>query len=261
MKLALMGITILFASGDSGVAGRAGQDNDNGCLGDDANIFSPDWPAKWVSFPSQIPNTHLHPSCPYVTSVGATKILPGNTVHDPEVAVNDPAGHPYAAAFSSGGGFSNIYPIAPWQKNAVETYFNNNDPGYKYYSGNSSFGQNGGIYNRAGRGYPDVSANGDNIATFNQGAYSSQGGTSASTPIFAAIINRINEARLNAGKKVVGFVSPALYQNPGMLNDITSGNNAGCGTNGFSAVPGEFFSKFPHPPPPASYFFSLGMFS
>ena len=157
------------------------------------------------------------------------------------MAVNDPAGHPYTAAFSSGGGFSNIYPIAPWQKNAVETYFNNNDPGYKYYNGNSSFGQNGGIYNRAGRGYPDVSANGDNIATFNKGAYSSQGGTSASTPIFAAIINRINEARLNAGKKVVGFISPALYQNPGMLNDITSGNNAGCGTDGFSAVPGEFF--------------------
>lgn len=47
-----------------------------------------------------------------------------------------------------------------------------------------------------------------------------------STPIFAAIINRINEERLNAGKKVLGFLNPSLYANPSMLNDITNGKFA-----------------------------------
>jgi hypothetical protein len=86
--------------------------------------------------------------------------------------------------------------------------------------------------------YPDVAANGDNIATYNAGNFSSSGGTSASTPIFASIINRINEARLNVNKNPIGFINPALYAHPEILNDITNGTNPGCGTVGFSAVPG-----------------------
>ena len=58
------------------------------------------------------------------------------------------------------------------------------------------------------------------------------------TPILASIVNRINEERLSAGKGPVGFINPVLYANPGVLNDITNGSNPGCGTNGFSAVPG-----------------------
>jgi tripeptidyl-peptidase-1 len=94
------------------------------------------------------------------------------------------------------------------------------------------------LYNRLGRGYPDVSANGDNIATFIQGNFTLEGGTSASTPIFASIINRINEERLAVGKNTVGFVNPVLYSNPHLLNDITNGTNPGCGTEGFRAVRG-----------------------
>jgi tripeptidyl-peptidase I len=48
----------------------------------------------------------------------------------------------------------------------------------------------------------------------------------------------INEKRIAAGKGPVGFINPVLYENPGALNDITTGKNPGCGTNGFSAVPG-----------------------
>jgi tripeptidyl-peptidase-1 len=51
MKLGLQGISIVLASGDSGVAGPAGDDNDDGCLGT-GQIFSPDFPATCVSFPS-----------------------------------------------------------------------------------------------------------------------------------------------------------------------------------------------------------------
>jgi len=86
--------------------------------------------------------------------------------------------------------------------------------------------------------YPDVSANGDNIAVYLNEVFSTSGGTSASTPIFASLINRINELRLNAGKSAVGFVNPALYAHPEMFNDITNGTNPGCGTDGFSAAPG-----------------------
>lgn len=85
---------------------------------------------------------------------------------------------------------------------------------------------------------PDVSAVGDNIATFFEGRLSRSGGTSASTPVFASLVNRINEQRLNAGKSTLGFMNPALYLHPEILNDITNGTNPGCGTVGFSAVPG-----------------------
>lgn len=79
---------------------------------------------------------------------------------------------------------------------------------------------------------------GDNIATFVQGFSSMSGGTSASTPIFASLINRLNELRLNSGKSPIGFLNPALYANSSIFSDITNGTNPGCGTDGFSAVPG-----------------------
>lgn len=64
------------------------------------------------------------------------------------------------------------------------------------------------------------------------------GGTSASTPVFAAIINRINEERIAAGKSTVGFVNPTLYAHPGVFNDVTVGTNPGCGVEGFRCQPG-----------------------
>ncbi|CZR58938.1 related to tripeptidyl-peptidase I [Phialocephala subalpina] len=223
MKLGLQGHSFIYASGDLGVSGGGPNENPiDGCLGPYGSIFTPGWPVN----------------CPYITVVGATKIYPNHTVYDPESAVVDPLFDPWSIPYSSGGGFSNIYPRPSYQRDAVQNYFGRHDPGYKYYRGNDSFGANGGRYNRLGRGYPDVAANGDNIANFIGGYFTKNGGTSASTPIFASIINRINEQRLNAGKKVLGFLNPALYNNPGMLNDITNGSNPGCGTEGFRAVGG-----------------------
>lgn len=117
-------------------------------------------------------------SCPYVTNVGATKVYPGHSVHDPESAANDLAGQPYRSAYSSGGGFSNIYGYvelvhlipqschlfrgsvadcysAPdYQKDAIEAYFANFTPKYPYYIGNLTVhsGDPNGVYNRVGRG-------------------------------------------------------------------------------------------------------------
>ncbi|GAM86978.1 hypothetical protein ANO11243_049990 [Dothideomycetidae sp. 11243] len=227
LKLGLQGVSIFFASGDDGVAGPPGDGSDNGCLGHDSTIFSP-----------ADPN-----SCPWLTNVGATKVYPGKTVKDPESAANDPAGQPYSEPFASGGGFSNIYPRPDYQKNAVAAYFANYNPPYAYYTNgsytNGTFTPNtAGLYNRNGRGYPDVAAVGDNIATYNAGNWTLSGGTSASTPIFASLINRVVEERLRVGKGPVGFVNPVLYSHPYVLNDIKNGSNPGCGTNGFSAVPG-----------------------
>jgi len=145
---------------------------------------------------------------------------------------------PFGSAFSSGGGFSNVYGIPSYQSSAVASYFANHNPPYASYSGNNTSNFGKGLYNRIGRGFPDVSALGDNIATTSGGRTSFSGGTSASSPIFASVINLINEQRLNAGKTSIGFVNPTLYSNPTVLNDITSGTNPGCGTVGFTSVTG-----------------------
>ncbi|TGO60885.1 hypothetical protein BOTNAR_0138g00120 [Botryotinia narcissicola] len=226
MKLGLQGHTFLYSSGDFGVGGVFGDVLDIVCLGSDSTIFNPQFPVN----------------CPYVTAVGATKVYPGHTVFEPESAANDLKGQPYRNAYSSGGGFSNFYGIPSYQKEAVASYFKNHNPSYPYYEAssgsNTSIGANGGVYNRAGRGIPDVSANGDNIATFLGGNFTLNGGTSASTPIFSSVINLINEERLAVGKSTVGFINPVLYANPHVLNDITNGSNPNCGTAGFSAVSG-----------------------
>lgn len=220
LKLGLQGVSIIVSSGDNGVS------ESTGCLGPDATIFSPSYPAN----------------CPYVTSVGATKVYPGRTIFEPESVAFVQFPYPLNASkydYSSGGGFSNIYSAPSYQTSAVANFFQNHNPSYPYYeTSNGTIDTSGGLYNRLGRGIPDVSANGDNIATYVQGQFTLGAGTSASTPIFASIINRINDERLFAGKKTVGFINPVLYAHPEMLNDITNGTNPGCGTEGFSAVTG-----------------------
>ena len=55
-------------------------------------------------------------------------------------------------------------------------------------------------------------------------------GTSASTPVFAGIVARLNAARLAVGKPVLGFLNPWLYQIKGRgFTDITTGSNPGYG--------------------------------
>lgn len=89
------------------------------------------------------------------------------------------------------------------------------------------------------RGLPDVSANGAQYVVALDGDYEYHlYGTSASSPTFASILTLINEQLLNFGRPTLGFVNPALYANPEILNDIVSGGNQGCGTAGFTAVRG-----------------------
>ncbi|KAK3940564.1 putative subtilisin-like protein [Diplogelasinospora grovesii] len=208
MKMGLRGVTVLYSSGDNGVAGNQGECIDavtgaynNGSSG----LFNPSFPG----------------SCPYVTSVGATQIIKGSTVRTAESACE--------TVIFSGGGFSNVFPLPSYQQSAVESYFTNSNPPYGAERFNNS---------KTVRGFPDVSANGANYVTAVDGNFTLSFGTSASAPTFASVINLINEQRIAAGKGPVGFINPALYANPQVLNDVTNGNNPGCGTTGFAAVPG-----------------------
>lgn len=97
-----------------------------------------------------------------------------------------------------------------------------------------------------GRGYPDVSLLGASYITYASGGQVVLYGTSASSPLFAAMVSLVNSARKAAGKSALGWLNPALYafSSQIILNDITKGNNlctaqkAACCKQGFYAAPG-----------------------
>ena len=109
----------------------------------------------------------------------------------------------------------------------------------------------------AGRGIPDVAAQALRLVSFEKGEEYAVDGTSGATPvrypsllcssihltinaqIMAGIISLLNDYRLSKGRKPLGFLNPLLYgvARAG-INDIISGSNPGCGTEGFSAVVG-----------------------
>lgn len=73
LKLGLQGVSIMVASGDTGVGGYPMTTSTYGCLGENDKVFSPTQPN----------------SCPWLTNVGATKVYGGKTVFEPESAVFD----------------------------------------------------------------------------------------------------------------------------------------------------------------------------
>ncbi|KAJ4331254.1 hypothetical protein N0V95_009915 [Ascochyta clinopodiicola] len=214
MKLALQGVSVIFASGDSGVANRYNSGYNNSCLNSEYGYVDEQGTRFSPSFPA---------NCPYITSVGATTLL-NSSIHGGEKAVASPNG---PLSYYSGGGFSSIFPRPSWQSKAVSKYLSKYAPKY----GES-------VFNSSGRAYPDVSALGLKLATVWLDKTYGIGGTSASAPIFASIINLLNEERLEAGKKPIGFLNQIIYKHPEMFNDVTQGGNPGCGTQGFPASPG-----------------------
>lgn len=56
-----------------------------------------------------------------------------------------------------------------------------------------------------------------------------ESGTSASAPVFSAMVTQWNDIRLTYGLPPMGFVAPWLYDawenNPEAFNDIVTGNN------------------------------------
>jgi tripeptidyl-peptidase-1 len=87
-----------------------------------------------------------------------------------------------------------------------------------------------GYFRRTGRGYPDLSAYGSRFRTAVGGSFRSVSGTSASTPVVAAMVTLWNDRRLLAGKAPLGFLNPLLYaiaeRNASAFTDVVIGNNA-----------------------------------
>jgi len=129
-----------------------------------------------------VADTKRNSACPYVTSVGSTRYV------QPEQAVS----------FSSGG-FSDIHPQPSYQAEAVQGYLHQLGDRWK------------GLYNPAGRGFPDVAAQGVRYHVFDSGNDSLISGTSASSPMFAGLVSLLNSARLQAGQPPMGFLNPWIY--------------------------------------------------
>lgn len=175
MKLGLQGHSILFASGDYGVASFPDDGTANGCLGPEQKIFNPQYPSN----------------CPYVTSVGGTMIYEDQTVKDPESVMHVNLGGT-ATNFSTAGGFSNYFPQPAYQKQAVEKYFKKADLTYPYYSEfEVNVNKTKGVYNRIGRAYPDVAANGAMFRAYTNGFDYHYYGSSLASPLFASVLNLV----------------------------------------------------------------------
>ncbi len=144
MKLGVMGVTLVASSGDDGVASFQARDRPIMCG------YHPSFPA----------------SSPYVTAVGGTM---GPEMNQPEVACTSDGG----GVITTGGGFSDRYPVPSWQQTQVTRYFNQ-------VLGTNLNPAKG--YNPNGRGYPDVSAMAASYAVMAAGELVPVYGTSASSP-------------------------------------------------------------------------------
>jgi kumamolisin len=141
---------------------------------------------------------------PYVLAVGGTTLHVRKNASGAkqitETVWNDRGG-------GTGGGVSDITPLPAWQNGKVVKSIN---PGHF-----------------AGRAIPDVAADADpatGYLTKSNGKLTVVGGTSASAPLWASLIARINATM---GKRVGNF-NALLYSKFGpnnVLRDITAGNN------------------------------------
>ncbi len=181
-------------------------------------------------------------SQPYVTGVGGTSLTssngtPSGTITEvvwnngcvSSTGLSEPCSTAGASYSAGGGGVANYI-------GGSTTYW----PIPSYQSGVA------GLSSTADRNVPDVALNADPIASpYNicvggtcndttSGSYLTLiGGTSAATPLWAALTNLVNQARVAGGHSTLGFANPPLYQlatgggsgYANNFNDVTSGNN------------------------------------
>jgi kumamolisin len=167
-------------------------------------------------------------SSPYVLAVGGTTI-PIKGGKQPDIVWKEGDGLRSDGGGSTGGGVSAVFPRPDWQKNVTINSVNS-----------------GAII---GRCIPDVAANADAMASpyllVVDGGQQPNGGTSAASPLIAALLTLINAQR-PAGKRV-GYVTPVLYQTIGPgdrtvgaagCTNVQSGDNITAEVGGYSASPG-----------------------
>lgn len=246
-KAAVLGISWVASSGDSGAAGCEFQGG----------------PYSMATTPMSV---EVPSSLPEVTAVGGSEFNGGNgsywstpgpnfstaSGYIPEVAWNDEnviiqelgldlipltPGAPTEGGFAAGGGGASIlFPKPQWQAGP-------------------------GVPNDSARDVPDVAFTAswfdDPYLIWNQGTYVGVGGTSAATPVFAGVVAILNQylvAQKIQPQAGLGNLNPMLYylaqNDSSVFHDITVGNNEvpcrpgssqDCGSSGsygYSAGPG-----------------------
>lgn len=221
LKIAARGITLVAASGDAGSPSRTNENcNANPMLnpifpGGSPNVLSVGGTVLDPKHPGQKLNS-TDDAPPVCDSYACS-----NGVHAREtfcsMASND-------CPFTAGGGFSNFFPTPSYQRATVESYLQKSHllpPAF--------------MFNRNGRGYPDVSALSHNYLTAVGRSWMSVDGTSASTPVWGAVIAHLNEALKNITGKSnarIGLANRVLYKMaancPKCFNKVTGFAYNGC---------------------------------
>lgn len=251
-KIAAKGITIIFASGDSG-SGQGykwdcNETYNQGYSGTPITNFTLGEPIETCCWNCTLLvgcafyEIQFHTNQCVLYDSKATPVKRNNSVSGPKYIMplypSWPASSPWVTAvgatrfinnaagtgpemasdqFGSGGGFSTMFQAPDWQKQAVDSYFANVPA--------SSQLPPAGSYPRGGRATPDISVLGEGYQTIYKGNPISVGGTSASAPAFAAMVSLLNEARMGASKPALGFLNPFIYQHSEAFMDVTAGNN------------------------------------
>jgi kumamolisin len=153
-------------------------------------------------------------SSPHVLSIGGTTLVgdPGAGTIDSETVWNAGSGR------ATGGGVSNLFDLPDWQEQA-------------------------GVPNRfgkakKGRGVPDVAANADANTGYQfllNGKIAFVGGTSAATPLWAALVCRLAQA---VGRPL-GLLQPLIYREQTAGHACAGFRDISTGDNGsYAAAPG-----------------------
>lgn len=155
-------------------------------------------------------NVNVPVNSPYVLACGGTKTYITDDKIAVEVVWNEST---QQSQIGSGGGFSQRIAEQQYQKKSSQAYI-------------EKFPQFEPYYKAGGRGIPDIAANAADASGYSivfQGKWVKVGGTSLATPLWAALITRMNQ---NLGYRL-GFINPYLYELMGSssFHQILEGNN------------------------------------
>jgi len=156
------------------------------------------------------PNVNVPANFSHVLGCGGTKLEMSNGVISAETVWNESNRY---MQISTGGGFSERVSLASYQQKAVGNFLTH----YPHFL----------PYNKQnGRSMPDVAANASDASGYSifiNGQWAKIGGTSLATPLWAALIARLNQ---NLGYQL-GFINAQLYEMSGSsaFHPIVEGNN------------------------------------
>mmetsp|Transcript_35341 Transcript_35341/g.82580 ORF Transcript_35341/g.82580 Transcript_35341/m.82580 type:complete len:946 (-) Transcript_35341:91-2928(-) len=270
MKLALRGVSMMVSSGDNGINSMGAH-----CHFTSSVIGHSPWV---TTVGATMPSLAARPYCmdeSYLTAYGS--FYPNCEERGPIVCSSI-----MGSLITSTGGWSVMRDMPAYQAAAVEHYLAiadevpafdprglegpNNSADVKTKC--TSSGDHCPMHDllRRKRVAADVSAPGFNFAVVLNGTFTRVDGTSAASPVFAAMVTLLNAEQRRKGRPPLGFLNPWLYHvhsiDPGAFDDVTVGNNSATEETrcrwGFTAAPGwdpptgcgvpQFAKLLPHLP-------------